>query len=259
MKVARFLHQGKELFGVVEGNRIQVSEGAMFGAFTVTRQGYPLEEITFLPPTQPSKVVAVGLNYKDHAEEVSSELPDEPLIFLKPGSAVIGHLGHIVYPSVSQRVDYEGELGIVIGKTAQGIPEEGADEFIAGYTCCNDVTARDLQRKDGQWTRGKGFDTFAPIGPWIETDIDPTCLQLETFLNGERKQSSNTANLIFTPRYLVSFISKIMTLYPGDVIATGTPSGIGPMQAGDKVEVFIEGIGTLVNFVKEGPMHEAHG
>jgi len=121
------------------------------------------------------------------------------------------------------------------------------------------VTARDLQRKDGQWTRGKGFDTFAPIGPWIETDIDPTCLQLETFLNGERKQSSNTANLIFTPRYLVSFISKIMTLYPGDVIATGTPSGIGPMQAGDKVEVFIEGIGTLVNFVKEGPMHEAHG
>lgn len=249
MKIARFLHKRKEGFGVVEGDHIQVAEGALFGAFNLTRQGYHLEEVKLLPPTQPSKIVAVGLNYKDHAEELKIALPDEPLLFLKPSSAVIGHLDHIIYPSMSQRVDFEGELAIVMGKAAQGVPEEGADECILGYTCCNDVTARDLQGKDGQWTRAKGFDTFAPLGPWIETEIDPTCLQLETFLNGERKQSSNTSNLIFTPRRLVSFISQIMTLYPGDVIATGTPSGIGPMKVGDTVEVVIEGIGRLVNGV----------
>jgi len=249
MKLARFLHQEKERFGIVEGDHIQVAEGALFGSFNVTRQGYPLEEIKLLPPTQPSKIVAVGLNYKDHAAEVKIEIPDEPLLFLKPSSAVIGHLDHIIYPPMSHRVDFEGELGIVMGKTAQGVPEEGADECILGYTCCNDVTARDLQGKDGQWTRAKGFDTFAPVGPWIETEIDPTCLQLETFLNGERKQASNTSNLIFPPRRLVSFISQIMTLYPGDVIATGTPSGIGPMNVGDTVEVRIEGIGNLVNRV----------
>jgi 2-keto-4-pentenoate hydratase/2-oxohepta-3-ene-1,7-dioic acid hydratase in catechol pathway len=249
MKIARFLYKGKECFGIVEGDHIQVAEGEMFKAFAATRHAYHLEEVKLLPPALPSKIVAVGLNYKDHAEEVKIALPDEPLIFLKPGSAVIGHLDHIIYPPMSRRVDFEGELGIVMGQAAKGIPEEGADAFILGYTCCNDVTARDLQGKDGQWTRAKGFDTFAPLGPWIETEIDPTHLQLETFLNGERKQSSNTSNLIFPPRRLVSFISQIMTLYPGDVIATGTPSGIGPMRVGDKVEVRIEGIGRLVNLV----------
>lgn len=249
MKIARFLYNGKERFGFVDGDHLTVAEGDMFGAFNVTRQDFHIQEIKLLPPSQPSKIVAVGLNYKDHAEEVKRALPDEPLLFIKPSSAVIGHLDNIMYPPMSQRVDYEGELGIVIGKITKGVSTEEADKFILGYTCFNDVTARDLQQKDKQWTRAKGFDTFAPMGPWIETEIDPTCLKLETFLNGERKQASNTSKLIFSPRYLVSFISEVMTLYPGDVIATGTPSGIGPMEVGDKVEVAIEGIGRLVNFL----------
>ncbi len=252
MKIARFLYDGREGFGIVEGEEIKVVEGDIFGGFNATSQVHTLEEVKILAPTQPSKIVALGLNYKDHAEEVGLKLPDEPLIFLKPSSAVIGPLDDIIYPPMSRRVDYEGELGIVIGKKAKGVSEKGAEEFILGYTCFNDVTARDLQKKDRQWTRGKGFDTFAPIGPWIETDLDPVDLKLETFLNGERRQSSNISNLIFKPRQLVSFISQIMTLYPGDVIATGTPSGIGPMEEGDRVEVIIEGIGRLVNFVKRG-------
>jgi 2-keto-4-pentenoate hydratase/2-oxohepta-3-ene-1,7-dioic acid hydratase in catechol pathway len=249
MKIARFLHKGKECFGIVEGDHVQTAEGEMFGAFHQSGQGYLLAEVKILPPVMPSKIVAIGLNYKDHAAELKIELPEEPLIFLKPASAVIGHLDPIIYPAMSHRVDFEGELGIVIGKAAKGISEDRADEFILGYTCCNDVTARDLQGKDGQWTRAKGFDTFAPLGPWIETELDPACLKLETFLNGERKQTSDTSYLIFPPRRLVSFISRIMTLYPGDCIATGTPSGIGPMNVGDKVEVRIEGIGSLVNSV----------
>lgn len=253
MRLARFFHQEKGRFGVVEGDHLTVAEGDMFGVFNVTRQGYHLKEIKLVPPSQPSKIVAVGLNYKDHAEEVKSALPDEPLLFLKPSSAVIGHQDDIIYPPMSQRLDYEGELGIVIGKIAKGVSAEEADQYILGYTCFNDVTARDLQQKDKQWTRAKGFDTFAPMGPWIETEIDPHCLMLETFLNGERKQSSNTSNLIFTPKHLVSFISQVMILYPGDVIATGTPSGIGPMEAGDTVEVVIEGIGRLVNFLTTSP------
>ncbi|MBW2038970.1 MAG: fumarylacetoacetate hydrolase family protein [Deltaproteobacteria bacterium] len=252
MEIARFLHKERERFGVVKGDEIKVAEGDIFRGFKLTRQVCSLKEVKLLPPTHPSKIVALGLNYRDHAEEVGLKLPDEPLIFLKPSSAVIGHLDHIIYPPTSQRIDYEGELGIVIGKEAKGVSEKGAEEFILGYTCFNDVTARDLQKKDRQWTRGKGFDTFAPIGPWIETQIDPAGLRLETFLNGERKQSSNTSNLIFKPRQLVGFISQIMTLYPGDVIATGTPSGIGPMEVGDRVEVAIEGIGSLINFVKKG-------
>jgi 2-keto-4-pentenoate hydratase/2-oxohepta-3-ene-1,7-dioic acid hydratase in catechol pathway len=253
VQIARFLHNGKELFGIVKGDHVQLAEGELFGALNVTRQEYPLNEVKLLPPVMPSKIVAIGLNYKDHAEEVRIELPDEPLLFLKPGSAVIGHLDPIVYPPMSKRVDYEGELGIVIGRLTRGVSEEEAEGCILGYTCFNDVTARDLQRKDGQWTRAKGFDTFAPLGPWIETQIDPSDLRLETFLNGERKQSARTSNLIFNHRHLVSFISRIMTLYPGDCIATGTPSGIGPMNVGDKVEVAIEGIGRLVNFVTISP------
>jgi 2-keto-4-pentenoate hydratase/2-oxohepta-3-ene-1,7-dioic acid hydratase in catechol pathway len=250
MKLARFLYNGNICFGVVEGNYCQEAQGKQFGTFRLTGRGYPLDQVKLLPPTQPSKIVAIGLNYKDHAAELKQALPQEPLLFLKPGSAVIGPLDPIIYPAMSCQVDYEGELGVVIGKQARGVSAAEADACILGYTCFNDVTARDLQRQDGQWTRAKGFDTFAPIGPWIETELDPRDLALETFLNGERRQASTTANLIFPPRDLVSFISRIMTLYPGDVIATGTPAGIGPMQAGDRVEVVIAGIGGLVNFVQ---------
>ena len=196
--------------------------------------------------------MAVGLNYRDHAEEVKLEIPKEPVLFLKPPTSAIGPGEGIVYPKMSKRLDYEGELAIVIGKQAKAVPEEKAKEYILGYSCLNDVTARDLQPKTGQWTLSKSFDTFAPIGPWIVTDIDPHQLEISTYLNGERKQHSNTRNLIFSPEKLVSFISEVMTLLPGDVIATGTPSGIGRMAVGDKVEVVIEGIGTLVNVVVAG-------
>ena len=176
-------------------------------------------------------------------------LPKEPLLFIKPSTSVIGPGEAIVYPKMSKRVDYEAELAVVIGKVAKKVPEEKAGDYILGYTCLNDVTARDLQPKEGQWTTSKGFDTFCPIGPWIVTDIEPYHLDVLSYLNGERRQHSNTKNLIFGPHQLVSFISHVMTLLPGDVIATGTPSGIGPMAVGDKIDVVIEGIGTLSNHV----------
>ncbi len=193
--------------------------------------------------------MALGLNYRDHAARGEDALPEEPLLFIKPSTSVIGPGEAIVYPKMSKRVDYEAELAVVIRKKAKAVPEERAAEYILGYTCFNDVTARDLQPKDGQWTKSKGFDTFAPIGPWIVTDIDPHHLDISSYLNGERRQHSNTKNLIFGPYQLVSFISHVMTLLPGDVIATGTPSGIGPMAIGDRVDIVIEGIGTLSNTV----------
>jgi 2-keto-4-pentenoate hydratase/2-oxohepta-3-ene-1,7-dioic acid hydratase in catechol pathway len=196
---------------------------------------------------KPSKIVAIGTNYRKHAEEMGLPIPSEPLIFLKPATAVIGHDDVIRYPAMSSRVDYEAELGVVIKKRASQVEVKDAGDYILGYTCVNDVTARDLQKKDGQWIRAKGFDTFAPIGPWIVTDIDSSDLKLEAVLNGEVKQDSRTSDMIFKVPELVSFISKVMTLEAGDVIATGTPSGIGPMQKGDTIEIRIEGIGTLRN------------
>ena len=193
--------------------------------------------------------MAVGLNYRGHAAELNNPLPDEPLIFLKPATAVIGTEDNIIYPPSSSRVDYEGELGVVIRKTAWRVSIEDALDYVLGYTCFNDVTARDLQNRDGQWTRAKGFDTFAAIGPCIETELDPGNVIVETYLNGELKQRGNTNDLIFAVPRMVSFISNVMTLLPGDIIATGTPSGIGPMSAGDTVEVKIAPIGTLRNYV----------
>lgn len=197
----------------------------------------------------PSKVVAVGLNYRDHARELKMDLPGYPLIFMKPSTSVIGDGDPIVFPVQTQELHYEGELGIVIGKRARNVPAGKARDFIAGYTCANDVTARDLQRLDGQWTRAKSFDTFCPLGPRIVSDMDPTALEIMTRVNGEMKQRSTTANMIFDVYDLVSFISGIMTLLPGDVIITGTPPGVGPLLPGDTVEVEIEGIGTLTNTV----------
>jgi 2-keto-4-pentenoate hydratase/2-oxohepta-3-ene-1,7-dioic acid hydratase in catechol pathway len=176
-------------------------------------------------------------------------IPDEPLLFLKPATAVIGPGAHIIYPKMSQRVDYEGELGVVIGRLCKNVSEQNAPDSVFGYTCLNDVTARDLQKKDGQFTRSKSFDTFCPIGPCIETELDPAAARIETRLNGQLQQETSTADFIFSVSRLVSFISQVMTLLPGDVIATGTPSGIGPMQPGDEVEVLIRGIGSLKNTV----------
>ena len=232
---------------------------------------YSIEDITFAPPCEPTKIICVGLNYKDHSEELSMELPNEPKIFLKPPSSVIACGEDIVYPKMSNEVDYEAELSIVISKVAKNIgnaddiniggigdignttctactdDSNSINDCIGGYTILNDVTARDLQREDEQWTRAKSFDTFAPIGPFIETDMDPNNQNISLSLNGDVKQSSNTKNMIFSTHELVKFISNIMTLNPGDIIATGTPSGIGHMKKGDIVEIAIDDIGVLKN------------
>jgi len=198
-------------------------------------------------PQMPSKVVAVGLNYADHAREANLAVPQRPVLFIKPSTAVIGPEASVVYPDGVTRLDYEAELGVVIGKPCRKVSRQDAKDYIMGYTCVNDVTARDLQPLDGQWTHAKSFDTFCPLGPWIETDVDPTNLRVEAWLNGELRQQSSTANLIFDVYTLVEFISGIMTLNVGDVIATGTPAGVGPMQVGDEIEIAIEGIGRLKN------------
>ncbi|MCK4739760.1 MAG: fumarylacetoacetate hydrolase family protein [Deltaproteobacteria bacterium] len=259
MRLARF-KSGEEVFsGIIEGEIItQLKSGDVLGragGFDTLdlRKGervFNLDAVTLLAPTLPSKIIAIGLNYKAHAEEFNKELPKEPMIFLKPPTAVIGPGEDIIYPShMSRRIDYEGELGVVIGKKAKDIAPEVAKEHILGYTCFNDVTARDLQKTDTQYTRAKGFDTFAPIGPWIETDLRPETLRIKTIFKGEVVQDSPTSDMVFGVFELLSFVSSVMTLFPGDVIATGTPSGIGKMHYGDEVEIFIEGIGSLKNRV----------
>lgn len=249
MKIIRYQDGDKIRWGVMEEGMIREMEGDPFSHFHLTSRARQIGEIKLLSPCLPSKIVALGLNYRDHAEEVKMDLPQEPILFLKPSTSVIGPGDPIIYPKMSKRVDYEAELAVVIKKTAKAVPLEKAREYILGYTCFNDVTARDLQPKNGQWTKSKSFDTFAPIGPWIVTDLDPHQLEISTYLNGQRRQHSNTKYLLFGPLQLVSYISNIMTLLPGDVIATGTPSGIGPMLIGDRVDVEIEGIGTLSNYV----------
>ncbi len=250
MKIVRFAADSRVKYGILKGESIQAIEGRPFRNIKPVAGGhYRLSAVKLLSPVTPSKIVAVGLNYRGHAAELNNPLPDEPLIFLKPATAVIGTEDNIIYPPSSSRVDYEGELGVVIRKTAWRVSIEDALDYVLGYTCFNDVTARDLQNRDGQWTRAKGFDTFAAIGPCIETELDPGNVIVETYLNGELKQRGNTNDLIFAVPRMVSFISNVMTLLPGDIIATGTPSGIGPMSAGDTVEVKIAPIGTLRNYV----------
>lgn len=249
MKYGRFLYQGQVRYGIVDED-ITLIEGNIFSNFQVTQHKINIAEVKLIAPCQPSKVVCVGLNYKGHATELNFNLPDEPVIFLKPPTAVIGPGEKIIYPMMSKQVDYEAELGLVIGREAKNIKASEAGDYILGYTCANDVTARDLQSKDGQWTRAKGFDTFMPLGPYIVTGVNPDNLSIELLLNGQVKQSSNTAQMIFNCANLVSFISQIMTLYPGDVIITGTPDGIGPMQVGDKVTVNIANIGQLENYLR---------
>ena len=251
MKIYRYKHKGRISYGFLEEEYLRPIEGSIFRKIKPSRRRrVPIGEVTLLPPVKPSKIVAVGVNYRDHAVERGRRLPQEPLIFLKPSTAVIGPQDIIIFPKMSQRVDYEGELAFVIKKKTR-LLEEPADisSHILGYTCFNDVTARDLQERDGQFTRAKSFDTFASLGPCVATDIDPSNLKIKTFLNGKLKQSSNSKNLIFTVPFLLRFISAVMTLNPGDIITTGTPSGIGPMKPGDRVDIQIDHIGTLSNTV----------
>jgi len=252
MKFLRFKNKdGKTCTGVLEDSNVYEIEGDIFQECKVTKNKHPLSEIRFLPPCSPTKIVAVGLNYRDHAAEMKKPIPEEPLLFMKPSTSVIGHEDKISYPKhMSSRIDYEGELAVVIGKIARWVEENEAFDYVFGYTCINDITARDLQIKDVQYTRAKGFDTFAPVGPVIETELDPSDLEISTFLNGERRQHSRTSELIFNVPRLIIFISRVMTLLPGDIIATGTPSGIGSIKIGDKVEVKVEGIGILRNYVE---------
>ncbi|MHB8841275.1 MAG: fumarylacetoacetate hydrolase family protein [Candidatus Aquicultor sp.] len=251
MKFVRFTYGGPIAYGILEGDEVRVIDGTPFKPFTPTEKKYPLDKIRILEPSIPSKVVAVGLNYTDHAREINMEMPDEPLIFLKPPSSVIGTNDDIIYPQMSKWIEHEAELAIVIKETTRQVPITQAIDHILGYTCANDITARDLQKKDGQWTRAKGFDTFCPIGPYIATlpDDDPHHLDIKLTVNGEVKQSSNTINMHFKPEYLVSYISHIMTLCPGDIILTGTSPGVGPIVPGDVIELTIEGIGLLKNKV----------
>ncbi|HVG25023.1 MAG TPA: fumarylacetoacetate hydrolase family protein [Thermoanaerobaculia bacterium] len=204
---------------------------------------------TLLPPVVPSKIVCIGRNYADHAKELGNEAPREPIIFLKPPSALLAPFGTIVRPPQSQRVDFEGELAVIIGREAKNVRQGDWRDFVRGFACANDVTARDLQKKDVQFTRGKGFDTFCPIGPCIEDDLDPADLRLTTRVNGEVRQDGRTSQMIFGVPFLIEFITSVMTLMPNDVILTGTPAGVGPLNSGETVEVEIEGIGVLRNAV----------
>jgi 2-keto-4-pentenoate hydratase/2-oxohepta-3-ene-1,7-dioic acid hydratase in catechol pathway len=269
VRIARFSRDDTVAYGVVQeaapdgvasaaigpdtdGLTIAELQGHPFGVGTdsvrYTGQSYPVADVRLLAPVLPTKVVAIGKNYADHAREMGGEPPAEPVIFLKPSTSVIGPGDPVARPvKLSERVDFEGELAVVIGRLCRDVPPERVSEVIFGYTCANDVTARDLQAKDGQWTRAKGFDTFCPLGPWIETGLDPSDLELTTTVNGEVKQHARTSQLLHDVTAVVCYVTSVMTLLPGDILLTGTPAGIGPLVHGDRVSVAIQGIGALTN------------
>jgi len=269
MKYCRFDLNGSAHYGLVESvagseeiTRLllqppQDSDGDVEGLASRRMDRIPLAQASLLPPVQPSKIVCVGRNYREHAAELGNEVPQEPLLFFKPPSSLLPPGGTILRPKVSERTDHEGELGVVIARRCHLLTEsDDVRNYILGYTCINDFTARDLQNKDGQWTRAKGFDTFCPVGPVVAdgTNIDPWAgVQVETRVNGDMRQSGNTQDFIFPLDVIIRYISQIMTLEPGDLIATGTPKGVGPVVAGDAVEVSIEGIGQLRNSVADQP------
>jgi len=253
VRIARFTYENSQLFGVVEGDPgaevVAIVEGdPLYTPLTPTGQHLPLAEVKLLAPVIPrSKVVGIGRNYADHAAEMGNEVPPEPLLFLKPNTTVRGPGDEIRYPPQSSEVHFEGELAVVIGRLCSDVPVERVPEVIFGYTVGNDVTARDLQRSDDQWTRAKGFDSFCPLGPFLVTDLDVSDLAVTTTLNGELKQAGRTSSMVHKVADLVAYITSVMTLLPGDVILTGTPAGVGPMKPGDEVSVTVEGIGTLTN------------
>ncbi len=247
MLIGRAKKEDRTFYAEFCGEVAKCLEGLPYEEIKYAGEEYALSELEILPPSEPSKIVAVGLNYSEHARELKETLIGSPVLFLKPPTAVIAHRQTIVYPAASRRVDYEAEMAVVIRKKCKDVPAERAKEVIFGYTALNDVTARDLQKSDGQWTRAKSFDTFCPFGPYIDTDFDPRNKSVRSFLNGRIKQAGNTEDMLFKVADLISFISACMTLLPGDVIATGTPAGIGPMQKGDVIEIQIEGLERLRN------------
>ena len=249
MRIVRFSYKKKANWGILNSGTIKILKYPPFKNLQLTQKTIPLKKVKLLAPAEPSKIILVGLNYKPHARELNMALPKEPVIFLKPPSSLLAYQGKIIFPRKCTRLDYEAELALVIKKKARAISPREVKEYILGFTCLNDVTERNLQKKDGQWTRAKSFDTFCPLGPWLETKINYSRLKIRSYLNGKIKQDSSTREFIFPVEKIVSFISEIMTLLPGDVISTGTPSGVGPMKRGDSIEVEIEKIGSLVNYV----------
>ena len=241
---------GETCYGWLDKDRVGAVTGDVFGEFRRETLAEHLRDVKILPPVRPSKIIAVGLNYESRAAEQRLARPDIPSLFLKPPSAVIGPGEAIILPPQSAQVEHEAELAVIIGRRARWVSVEDALKFVWGYTCANDVTARDLEQRDSQMTRGKGFDTFCPLGPCIATDVDPADVVITCSVNGQLRQMMSTREMVFSASQLIAFISSVMTLEPGDMILTGTPAGVGPLNAGDQVEVEIEGIGTLVNTVK---------
>ena len=251
MRFVRFQHNGDSpRFGWLHEDQVGEIQGDLFGSYRRKKTTIPLKDVRLLAPTVPSKIVCVGRNYVDHAKELGNEVPKVPLIFLKAPSSVIADGEAVLLPPQSTQVEHEGELVAVIGKRGRNVTAESAKEYILGYTIGNDVTARDLQKTDGQWTRAKGFDTFCPFGPWIDTDFDPSDALITCRVNGQMRQLSSTRDMIFNIGVLIAYISSVMTLEPGDLIFTGTPAGVGALKPGDVVEVEIDGLGVLKNPVK---------
>ncbi|QKW09405.1 fumarylacetoacetate hydrolase family protein [Streptomyces sp. NA04227] len=254
MRIARFSIDGNVAFGAVEGSApdelvLDIIKGIPFADFELSGTKVPLSKVRLLPPVLPNKVVAYGRNYAAHAREMGGEVPEVPFAFFKPSTSVIGSGDAIQYPSFSQELHHEAELAVVIGRMCREVPRSRVKDVILGYTCANDVTARDVQRTEKQWARAKGFDTSCPLGPWVETELDPSDLTIQCTVNGAQRQLGSTAQMIHSVEELVVNISEAMTLLPGDVILTGTPEGVGPLSVGDEVAVTIEGIGTLTNKV----------
>lgn len=253
MRIARFTPpkeiSAAPVFGVVNGDEIEILSGdPLYAGVVKTGEKVALDKVKLLAPVIPrSKVVCVGKNYADHAKEMDSDVPEQPVIFIKPNTSVIGPDDAIIWPAMSKKVDHEAELAIVIGKICKDVPKERVKDVIFGYTIGNDVTARDLQKIDGQWARAKGFDTFCPLGPWIETELDPRDLAISAEVDGQVRQSDRTSSMIFDIPTIINFISQVYTLLPGDVILTGTPAGVGVIPVGSKVSITVEGIGTLTN------------
>ncbi|MCZ4121555.1 fumarylacetoacetate hydrolase family protein [Streptomyces sp. H39-S7] len=256
MRIARFSIDGNVAFGAVEGDPtvpdglvLDIIKGIPFAEFELSGTKVPLNKVRLLPPVLPNKVVAIGRNYAEHAAELGNEVPAVPVAFFKPSTSVVGSGDPIVYPSFSNEVHHEAELAVVISRLCREVPRERVKDVILGYTCANDVTARDAQRTEGQWARAKGFDSACPLGPWIETELDPSDLAITATVNGELRQAGRTSQMVRSIEDLIVHITEAMTLLPGDVILTGTPAGVGPLNVGDEVAVSIEGIGTLTNKV----------